>query len=191
MTPRRFPLHLLALALLVIAAMAGTAGCGSGGSSTQASASDGGGGSAGTMEGTIAIAGGKLTVTPHTGATKTFTVTANTEPAGGQLAAIAASGELARVQFRDGDALVVTKKSDVLKELKAVSGIVTAADPKALTLTIKDDVGKSHHFVIDSADAQAMDLAHLRDDHMPAKTKVAVYYDVVGGKDHARGFEDL
>jgi hypothetical protein len=177
---------LLALTLLA-------AGCGSSSkdstASDSASASGGGGGEVTTIEGTLTLDGAKsLTVTGHTGASHKLAITPSTEPGAGELHAIEASGEPVRVRYRGGDALVVTRKSDVLKELQKVTGTVTAVDPQARTLTIAGPGGPVD-FEVAAADAQAVDLDHLRE-HQAAKTPVTVYYDTKGSTKLARGYED-
>lgn len=151
-------------------------GCGSDdSSSTDAAASGSTTGKLTHVDGTIAVSGDGFELTPKNGdAAKTFTL--GPEVQIGAVKALEASGVNARVTYRDGDALVaasVTAAPTIDESLDSFVGTIVSVDSKQITLTGDDG---ERTFDISGADADAFDVAHLKD-HASENSPVRVYFD--------------
>lgn len=165
------------LAVLALTLVTAT-GCGGGDSGDDASA-DGSNSSSGVaalvhVDGVVAATDDGFTVTPSDGsAVRTFTAAPEIERSA--VMALAASGEPARVAYRDGDTLVAAAIAPAPKldeGVDAVKGLIVSVD--ASKLVIKTDDGE-RIFDISSAEPAAFDVGHLQE-HADDAGPILVYF---------------
>lgn len=182
--PRAAALRALFVLLLAIA----IAGCGSGGTGSKDTASGADGVTLTHVDGTLAVDGGELTVTPAKGTAMTLAV--GPAVAKGELQALAASGAKARVFYAEqGDPIAakVEAAPSAGDGAKTVEGVITKVSASSISVQTSD--GDKRTFSIEPADRSAFDTEHL-EEHEAESSPVRIYYRADGGVEHAVAYED-
>lgn len=178
-------------ALVVAVAATLLAGCGSGDDPTgsgPAGASGSSGASLTHVDGTLALSGETLTVTPSSGGAA-IVMTLGPDVERGALQSVVAAGGTARVLYVDDDAPIAAKVEaapDVDPAAKTYTGAVTKVTVGTLTI---DGPDGERTFEVGAADREAFDLEHL-EDHRDSGERVKVYYRAADGTDTALAYED-
>ena len=172
------PVHRSLVSTIAVLAMSLVlvAGCGGGGDDDGSSngADTGGAGSLVHVDGTIKANDDGFVITPKGGGEpRTFTEGPAVKRA--EVMALSASGEPARVTYRDGEqdvAAAVGPAPKLGEGVEAVDGLIVSVDDS--TLVIKGDDGE-RTFDISGADPAAFDVEHLQD-HASEATPIRVYF---------------
>lgn len=181
---RRLPATLLSVLVALVAG-----GCSDDDGTNGATPTRGGAGELQHVDGTIAIDGGKLTVQPSGGG-EPMTLGAGPEVAAAEAQAIAASGEKARVYYREGeDPLAVrVQKMTISDAAKRTTGQVS--EVTETTLTLEPESGdKPLRLTIRPENAASFDVEHL-EEHRSAGEPITVYHENAHGTDYALAYED-
>lgn len=172
--------------LLITMLTFGAAAC----SSSSTSASDTNTKSVATLDhvdGTIVAKGATLTLTEKNGDSREFTLGPAVDQGG--VKALELSGETTRVLFRPGKDVAVRVEPAPKPGAGAKSYTGYVSKVSDTSLTVDGDDGPLT-FAILPADAEAMDVPHLKE-HQKAKEGIRVYYQPTGADgQHAVAYED-
>jgi hypothetical protein len=193
MAAQRWSRGALATAAVVVVVALLVAGCG--GSNTSPSAADGGGAAgadAGVslthVDGTVAVEGDALLVTPKSGAVETYAIGPAVQR--GSLQALAAAGTKARVYYTRGADPIAARVDPAPKpEAGAQAFDGQVAKVSKTSIPIQGSDGARRTFTIRDQDASAFDVEHL-EGHRDEGEPVRVYYRREGGNDYAVSYED-
>ncbi|MBC7461195.1 MAG: hypothetical protein H7287_07525 [Thermoleophilia bacterium] len=151
------------------------------------------------VDGTLAVSGDRVTVTPSTGAPVPLTI--GPAVGKGELQALAASGAKARVFYAEKGAKIAAKveaapvdgasgnaSGSASGSAKTLDGVITKVSKSSIS--ILSSGGEAHTFSIHTEDQSAFDVAHLNE-HAAEESPVRIHYRTGGdGSDFAVSYED-